>query len=73
MNLARILAIVLIAAGVLGLVYRSFSYTRESEAAHIGTLELSVSRQQTVPVPIWVSIAAVGAGVMLLVLGSGKR
>ena len=35
MNAARILAIVLIAGGVLGLLYHRFSYTRESQAARI--------------------------------------
>jgi len=50
MNGARILAIVLIAAGVLGLVYHSFSYTKASHEAKLGSLELSVQHKETVDV-----------------------
>jgi len=42
MNAAKIAAIVLIAAGVLGLIYGSFSYTKETHQAKLGSLELSV-------------------------------
>jgi hypothetical protein len=48
MNAARILAIVLIAAGVLGLLYHSFSYTKSSQAAKVGSLELTVQHKETV-------------------------
>ena len=39
MNAPRILAIVLIAAGGLGLLYHSFSYTKSSQAAKLGSLD----------------------------------
>ena len=42
MNAARIAALVLIVAGILGLVYGSFTYTEETHKAQIGSLELSV-------------------------------
>ena len=40
MSAVKIVAIVLIAAGILGLVYGSFSYTKETHEAKIGSLEL---------------------------------
>ncbi len=42
MSAVKIVAIVLIIAGLLGLVYGNFSYTRETQEAKIGPLELTV-------------------------------
>jgi hypothetical protein len=64
MNAIKILAIALIAAGTLGLVYGSFSYTKETQQAKLGPLELSVKDTETVNVPVW-------AGVGLIVVGGG--
>jgi drug/metabolite transporter (DMT)-like permease len=70
--MAKLLGIVLIVAGVLGLVYGSFSYTKENHEAKIGPITLSVKEKETVNVPMWAGIAAVVAGVVLLLVG-GKR
>ena len=72
MNLIRIVAIVLIAAGVLGLVYGSFSYTKETHSAKLGSLELSMKDKETVNVPQWLSVGGIVAGVLLLLLGGRK-
>ena len=62
----RITALALLVAGVLGLVYGNFSYTKETHEAKIGSLELSVKDRETVNIPIWAGIAAVVAGGGLL-------
>ena len=49
----RLLAIVLIVVGVLGLAYGGFSYTRESHDAKLGPIELSVKEKETVNIPMW--------------------
>src|SRR6188768_15058 len=49
----RMMAIVLLLAGVLGLVYGGFSYTRETHEAKVGPLEVSISEKQRVNVPMW--------------------
>ena len=72
MSAVKVIAIVLIIAGVFGLVYQQFSFTRETAQAKIGPIELSVKEKDTVNVPLWLSIAAVGAGVVLLVTGKKK-
>jgi uncharacterized membrane protein YidH (DUF202 family) len=66
MNAVRILAIVLIVAGGLGLVYGSFSYTRDTHEAKLGPIELSIKDTQTVNVPVWAGVGAIVAGVILL-------
>jgi TRAP-type C4-dicarboxylate transport system permease small subunit len=68
MNPIRILAIVLIVAGVLGLAYGSFSYTKETHEAKIGPLELSVKEKETVNVPQWAGVGAIVIGVVLLLV-----
>jgi len=65
----RIVAIILIVAGALGLAYGSFSYTKETHTAKVGPLSLSVKEKEQVNIPIWAGLAAVAAGVVLLVAG----
>ncbi|WP_232463643.1 hypothetical protein [Methylovulum psychrotolerans] len=64
------MAIVLIAAGLLGLVYNQFSYTKDTQEAKIGPLELTVKDTQTIDIPIWAGVAAMVAGCGLLVFAS---
>jgi len=71
MNAIKIAAIALIIAGALGLAYGSFTYTKETQEAKIGPLELTVSDRETVNVPVWVGIAAIAAGALLLFVPKG--
>lgn len=73
MNAIRISAIALIVAGVLGLVYGGFTYTRETHEAQVGPLSLSVSESETINVPIWAGVGAIVIGGVLLLVGSSKR
>jgi len=72
MNAIKMVAIVLIVGGVLGLVYGGFSYTKETHEAKLGPIELSVKDKQTVNVPVWAGVGAIVIGGALLVFG-GKR
>lgn len=67
MNAVKLLAIVLIVAGTLGLVYGGFTYTRDTQQAKIGPLELTVQDRETVNIPVWAGIAAIVIGGGLLV------
>lgn len=72
MNSIRIAAIALIVAGVLGLVYGGFSFTKETHQAKIGPIQLSVTEKENVNVPMWVGIGAIVIGGALLLVGSQK-
>ncbi len=72
MNAVKMAAIALIAAGILGLAYGSFSYTKETHEAKLGPIELSVSEKQTVNVPVWAGVGAIVVGGVLLLVGSKK-
>lgn len=72
MNAVKIAAIALIVAGTLGLVYGSFSYTKETQTAKLGPIELSVKERQTVNVPVWAGVGAIAIGGVLLLFGTKK-
>ena len=68
MNAIKIAALVLIVAGILGLAYGKFSYTKETHEATIGSLELSVKDTETVNVPVWAGVGAIVVGGLLLLV-----
>jgi hypothetical protein len=67
MNTSKLIGIILIVAGCLGLAYGGFSYTKETSAVKLGPIQLKVEERETVNVPIIVSGAAVAIGIFLLV------
>lgn len=72
MNPVRLIAIVIIVAGALGLIYGSFSYTKATHGVKLGPIELSVKEKETVNVPLWAGIGAIVVGGLLLGFGSKK-
>ncbi len=72
MNMTRIVAILLIMAGSLGLAYGSFSYTKETHEAKLGPIELTVKDKQAVNIPVWAGVGAIVIGGVLLFFGSKK-
>ena len=73
MNAVKIMAIVLIVAGILGLLYGKFSYTKETHDVKLGPLEMSIAEKQTVNVPLWAGVMAIVGGGVLLLYDSKKR
>lgn len=67
MNPTKIIGIILIVAGALGLAYGGFSYTKETTGVKLGPIELKVQEKETVNVPMIVSAGAIAIGVFLLV------
>ena len=68
MSAIKIAAIVLIVAGILGLVYGGFTYTKDTHEAKIGPIELSVKEKETVNVPMWAGVVAIVIGGILLIV-----
>ena len=67
MNVTKILGILLIVGGVAGLVYGSFSYTKDTQKAQLGNFKLTIAEKKEVDIPTWASLGALAAGVILLV------
>ena len=72
MNPVKLIAIVLIVAGVLGLAYGGFSYTKDTTVVKLGPLEVSAKEKQTVNVPMWAGVGAIVVGGLLLFFGGRK-
>jgi multidrug transporter EmrE-like cation transporter len=72
MSPIRIVGIVLIVAGALGLAYGGFSFTKETHKAEIGPLKLAVQEKERVNIPQWAGLAAIVVGVGLIVIGKTK-
>lgn len=68
MSIVKVIAIVLIIAGIAGLVYGKFTYTKATHEAKVGPLDFSIKEKKTVNVPLWAGIAAIVAGGLLLVI-----
>jgi hypothetical protein len=73
MNAAKIVGIVLIVAGALGLGYGSFSFTKETHSADLGPVKLSVKEKETVNVPMWAGIGAIVLGGVMLLMGAKRN
>ena len=67
MNPTKLIGIILIVAGGLGLAYGGFSYTKETTGVKLGPIELKVEEKETINVPLIVSAGAIAIGVFLLV------
>ena len=66
MNPIKMLAIALIVAGSLGLLYGGFTYTKDTHQAKLGPIVLSVTEKESVNIPIWAGVGALAAGIFLL-------
>ena len=72
MNALKIVGLIFIAAGILALVYGSFSYTKETHDAKLGPLELQIKEKETVNIPVWAGVGAIVVGAVLLVVPAKK-
>jgi multidrug transporter EmrE-like cation transporter len=68
MNTIKVVAIILIVAGIAGLAYGQFSYTKATHEVKLGPIDFAIKEKRTVNVPLWAGIAAIAAGLVLLVV-----
>jgi hypothetical protein len=68
MSALKIVAILLIAAGTIGLVYGGITYTKTTHDTNIGPLKVSVTDKETVNIPVWAGVGAIVVGGALLLV-----
>ena len=73
MSPVKVVGVLLIVAGLLGIVFSSFSYTKETHEIKLGPIELAVKEKESVNIPLWASVGAIVVGGVLLVVGSKKN
>jgi len=64
----KIVALLLILGGILGLVYGGFTYTKATHDAKLGPIEFSVKEKERVNVPMWAGVGAIVAGALILLV-----
>jgi uncharacterized membrane protein len=67
MSITKILGIVLLVGGLLGLLYGHFEYTKETHEGQVGPFKFSVTEKETAVIPSWASLVVIAVGVVLLV------
>jgi uncharacterized membrane protein YidH (DUF202 family) len=67
--LKKVVAVILIAAGVLGLMYGKVSYTKEKHQAKVGPIEFTLKDKQSLAIPVWASVGVIVLGVGILLVG----
>jgi hypothetical protein len=67
--MAKIAGLVLIALGVLGLVWGGISYTTKETVVDLGPIQATRDKTRTLPVPPIAGALALAGGVVLLLTG----
>ena len=69
MKTNTVLAIMLIAIGILALTYQGITYTTQEKVVDLGPIQMTAEKEKTFPLPPVVGIATLVGGIVLLVLG----
>ncbi len=72
MKPVTIVGIILIALGVVALVYQGFTYTTREKVIDLGPLKAEVEREKTVPLPPILGVLAIAGGVVLIIVGARR-
>ncbi len=72
MKLQPVVAIIVIAVGVIALVYEGISYTKTEQAIDLGPIQVSAVNTHTLPLAPLVGGIALLGGIMLLVMSGEK-
>jgi len=67
----KILGMILIAVGLVGLVWGGFSYTTRDKVADIGPIDITRNKTHSVPLPPIIGAVALVGGIVLLMSGKG--
>ena len=72
MKTNTLLAIILMALGIVAFAYQGFTYTTNEKVINIGPLEVTAEKTKTLPLPPIVGALALAGGIVLLVVGKKK-
>jgi hypothetical protein len=67
-----VIAIVLIAIGVVSLAYQGITYTTREKVLEVGPIKATAEKEKTIPVPPILGGLALAGGVVLLVVGARR-
>lgn len=67
-----VVAIVLIAIGVVSLAYQGITYTTREEVLEVGPIKATAEKERTIPLPPILGGLALAGGVILLVVAARR-
>lgn len=73
MKASIVVGVLLMAFGVVSLVYQGFSYTTEETVVQLGSLKATAEVERDVVIPQAVSIVAIIAGIAVVALGARRK
>lgn len=68
MKAIKIIAVLLVAAGLFALVYGGFSYPKSPHEAKVGSVEFAVKSEGRTNIPVWAGVGAVVLGTLMLLV-----
>ena len=72
MKTNTIIAVILIALGIVAFAYQGITYTTKENVVDIGPLKVTTEKSRTLPLPPIVGAVALVGGIVLLVMGRKK-
>jgi hypothetical protein len=72
LNTSKLLAIALIAVGIIAFAYQGISYTSRDKVVDLGPLHVTAERSHTLPLPPIVGAIALAGGLALLLMTGQK-
>jgi len=72
MKTNTLLAVILIAVGIVAFAYEGITYTTREKAIDLGPVHVTTEKTRTLPLPPIVGAIALVGGIVLLVMGSKK-
>lgn len=73
MRQLSIIGVILIVLGILGFVVQRVSFSQQETALEVGPIEVTTTRERSIPIPDIAAGVAVVAGLVMVVMGSSKR
>jgi len=67
-----VIAVVLIAIGVVSLAYQGITYTTREKVLEVGPIKATAEKERTIPLPPILGGLALAGGVVLLVVGARR-
>ena len=67
----RLIGIVLVVIGIIGLVYGGLSWTQREEVVDMGPVEVTATDRESIPIPPIIGGICLAAGAVMLL--SGRR
>ena len=72
MNARTLVAVILIAVGIVAFAYQGITYTTREKAVDLGPVHVTTEKTRTLPLPPIVGAITLIGGIVLLVTGSKK-